>query len=331
MKKLIITSLIGLCVAVIAFAILLEKEMQQPLPIMQKQLLTVDQGSSVGSLATHLVNQGWLKNRFWLRAYARLFPEKAEIKAGTYQVLPQANLYNVLALLTHGKEHQFQLTFIEGSTFEQWLVQLKNQPELTHSLKGLTLAQITQHLGIKQANPEGWFFPETYSYTKGTSSLTILQRAHNEMKNTLESLWESRAQNLPYKNAYQALIMASIIEKETSVVDEMPLISSVFVNRLRKKMRLQTDPTVIYGLGDRYQGDIKKIHLREKTPYNTYRINGLPPTPIAMPGKLAIKAALNPDTTDYLYFVSMGNGAHVFSTNLVEHNKAVVKYQLRKQ
>ena len=332
MKKLIITSLIGLCVAVIAFAILLEKEMQQPLPIMQKQLLTVDQGSSVGSLATHLVNQGWLKNRFWLRAYARLFPEKAEIKAGTYQVLPQANLYNVLALLTHGKEHQFQLTFIEGSTFEQWLVQLKNQPELTHSLKGLTLAQITQHLGIKQANPEGWFFPETYAFTKGTDDLELLTRAHKTMQSKLAQLWQTRAVGLPYETPYQALIMASIIEKETSYIPEQALIASVFINRLAKKMRLQTDPTVIYGLGKRYQGDITRAHLREKTAYNTYRINGLPPTPIAMPGFSAIKAALNPATSDYYYFVSQGDGEgrHVFSQTLAQHNAAVKAY-LNKQ
>ena len=304
--------------------------MNQPINLDTATLVTVEGGTSLSSFSQELVDKQWIKNRFWLRSYARLYPDKSQIKSGTFNIPAHISLKGLIEQLAKGKEHQFSITFVEGSTFKQWIALLEQQSNLTDH--NLSVEKISALLDIKPLNnPEGWFFPETYAYTKGTSSLTILQRAHNEMKSTLDSLWESRAQNLPYKNAYQALIMASIIEKETSVVDEMPLISSVFVNRLRKKMRLQTDPTVIYGLGDRYQGDIKKIHLREKTPYNTYRINGLPPTPIAMPGKLALKAALNPDTTDYLYFVSMGNGAHVFSTNLVDHNKAVVKYQLKKQ
>jgi len=255
----------------------------------------------------------------------------SQIKTGTFKIAADITLKELLQLLVLGKEHQFTITFVEGSTFKQWLEQLAEQPQLTHQLSGKSIKQIAQLFDINQTNPEGWFFPDTYAFTKGTSDLTILMWAHIEMQKHLNILWQQRAESLPYKSQYQALIMASIIEKETSVVDEMTVISSVFVNRLRKKMRLQTDPTVIYGLGDRYQGDIKRVHLKEKTAYNTYRINGLPPTPIAMPGILALQAVLNPEATDFLYFVSMGNGKHIFTSNLKDHNAAVAKYQLGKK
>jgi len=323
------TLLIGLAVFVlitITFFILLEKQMQQTLPVKKEQLLTVDKGSSVSAFAKKLVKQGWIENRFWLRAYARLYPDKVQIKAGTYQVSVNTDLQSLLALLASGKEHQFQLTFVEGSSLKEWLVQLAKQPQLSHRFAPLTIEQLSKQLGIEQSNPEGWFFPETYAFTKGTEDIELLQRAHRAMKNTLAQLWQERAVDLPYKTPYQALIMASIIEKETSHIPEQPIIASVFINRLAKRMRLQTDPTVIYGLGDRYQGDITRAHLREKTAYNTYKIKGLPPTPIAMPGISALKAALNPASSDYYYFVSEGNGKHVFSKTLVEHNVAVRKF-----
>lgn len=318
-------------VFIIAFVLLLEKQMNKLLPIEQEQLLTVKPGSSVASFSRRLVNKGWIENRFWLRAYARLQPDKAIIKAGTYQVPVNSNLQSLLTLITSGKEHQFRLTIIEGTTLKELISQLLNQPQLTHSLHLLTIDEIAKRLAIKQINPEGWFFPETYAFTQGTNDFTLLKRAHKTMQSTLASLWQKRAIGLPYETPYQALIMASIIEKETSYIPEQPLIASVFINRLAKKMRLQTDPTVIYGLGERYKGDITRAHLREKTAYNTYRINGLPPTPIAMPGLSSIEAALNPADSDYFYFVSQGDGKHRFSRTLTEHNVAVKDYLFKQR
>jgi len=330
-KKLIILGFFLCLFFVCGFFYLLDQQMNQPINLKQSTLITVKPGTSLLLFSNDLVNKNWIGNRFWLRSYAKLYPEKSQIKTGTFKLNANITLKELLKLLVMGKEHQFTITFVEGSTFKQWLEQLEKQPKLTHELSGKSIEKISQILDIKAINPEGWFFPETYAYTEGTSDLAILNWAHIEMKNKLADLWQKRAKNLPYQNSYQVLIMASIIEKETSVIDEMPVISSVFVNRLRKKMRLQTDPTVIYGLGDRYQGNIKRVHLREKTAYNTYRINGLPPTPIAMPGILALQAVLKPENTDFLYFVSMGNGKHIFSSNLTDHNAAVARYQLGKK
>lgn len=326
MKKVLYVCIFTFITVIVSFFLLLEKKMNQPLSIPATQMLTIKQGTSLASISKELVKKGWLEDRFWLRAYARLKPNKTVIKVGTYQVLANSSLQSLLTLITSGKEHQFKLTIVEGSTFKQLIKQLENEPRLTHTLKSHSTDEIGNILGIEQSNPEGWFYPETYAFTDGDKDIDLLKRAHQTMKEALAKLWQERAIGLPYETPYQALIMASIIEKETSYIPEQTLIASVFINRLAKNMRLQTDPTVIYGLGDRYQGDITRAHLREKTAYNTYRINGLPPTPIAMPGLSAISAALNPDSSDYYYFVSQGNGKHVFSQTLAEHNIAVKNY-----
>ncbi|MBU2892593.1 endolytic transglycosylase MltG [Colwellia sp. D2M02] len=324
-KIILVVLLLGLSALVIV-SFNIKQAMQQSLPLSTPQLLTVVKGSSVNSFSKQLISLGWLNNSFYLKSYVKIFPQYAHIKAGTYQVTPQTNLQELLALLVSGKEHQFTITFIEGSTFKENLALLKADAHITQTLNGQAITDIAQLLNIEHENPEGWIFPDTYAFTSGTTDVALLTRAYKKMVKQLNRLWQTRAQGLPYQSAYEVLIMASIIEKETSHIPEQPIISGVFLNRLRKNMRLQTDPTVIYGLGDRYQGDITYAHLREKTAYNTYRINGLPPTPIALPGLTALQATVNPAATDYYYFVSQGNGQHTFSRTLSEHNKAVKRY-----
>jgi UPF0755 protein len=303
-----------------------DKALTKPLSIDKDRLLTVKSGSSISAFAQHLETKEWITNRFWLQNYGRIFPQTMNIKAGTYLIAKNTTLSQLLKQLVQGEEYQFSVTFIEGTRFKDAVNLLGQHPHVKHSTKGLKMSEIAIKLGIQAKNPEGWLFPDTYAFTAGTQDTIILKRAYENMQEKLNSLWQKKADDLPYKTPYQALIMASIIEKETSYIPEQSLISSVFVNRLGKRMRLQTDPTVIYGLGERYKGDITRAHLREKTLYNTYRINGLPPTPIAMAGLSALIATLNPATSDYFYFVSDGDGKHVFSKTLKEHNIAVRRY-----
>lgn len=318
-----------LALFVVTIFVTFEQKINTPLNLSKTELITVSAGTSVAKLSKQLVvNKQWLENRFWLRNYPRLHSKFADIKAGTYQIKLGTTAKQLLEKLMSGKEHQFEITFVEGTTFKQWLVLLQKQPHINHSLQNKTVSEVAHLLHIEYDNPEGLFFPDTYAYTAGEDEIIILQRAYQRMHQQLTQLWDERAVALPFDSPYQALIMASIIEKETSKVAEQPLIAAVFINRLAKNMRLQTDPTVIYGLGDRYQGDITRKHLKEKTAYNTYRIKGLPPTPIAMPGKSALHASMHPAQSNYLYFVSKGNGYHVFSTTLKAHNQAVKRFLL---
>ncbi|GHE90675.1 endolytic transglycosylase MltG [Thalassotalea profundi] len=330
LKKTLIAFVLFFILSIVAAITFIHHQLEQPLQLKETQLLTLTTGTNFGAFTKQLVSLGAINSNIWLKSYVKMFPEKGKIKAGTYQITPQMNSIDLLVLLHSGKEHQFSITFIEGSTLKEWLNILQNHPDINHTLNSSDYSYIAKEVGLDHTYPEGLFFPDTYLFTANTSDLDILKRAHSKMDTLLNNEWGQRDENLPYKSPYEALIMASIIEKESGQHSEHQLISSVFINRLHKNMRLQTDPTVIYGLGERYKGDIKRIHLREKTPYNTYRINGLPPTPIAMPGKSAISAALHPEMTDYYYFVSKGNGEHVFSSNLEAHNQAVAKYILNK-
>ncbi|WP_165311856.1 endolytic transglycosylase MltG [Vibrio ziniensis] len=298
----------------------------QPLKIEEPQIVTIQSGTSLNRAMSMLVDKKWIEPTSFSSFIHRLHPELAGLKAGTYQITSDMDLNQALMLFISGKEHQFAITFVEGSRFVEWRDILASNPNLKHTLDGLSEKEISQKLGIEREKLEGLFLAETYHFTNGVSDLDILKRAHVKLNNILNEAWDKRQSGLPLKSSYEALILASIIEKETAVEDERTQISSVFVNRLNKRMRLQTDPTVIYGMGENYDGNIRKKDLKAPTPYNTYVILGLPPTPIAMAGPASINAALNPDQSSYLYFVASGNGGHVFSKTLVEHNRAVRAY-----
>lgn len=335
-KRLVSLFFTLLALAAIGYVYLthqVEDYLQQPVAIEAEQLVTIPAGTSLNGTLALMNQQGWIESAFAQRLVRRLHPELTQIKAGTYQLLPDMTLAQALALLVSGKEHQFAITFVEGSRFSEWMTILQQNTQLKHTLTESSEADIAKQLGIEQTKLEGLFLAETYHFTQGASDLDILKRAHRKLNAILTREWETRQEKLPLASPYQALILASIIEKETAVASERERIASVFVNRLNKRMRLQTDPTVIYGMGEKYDGNIRRKDLRAPTPYNTYVIKGLPPTPIAMPGQASIRAALNPEQSAYLYFVASGNGGHVFSTTLTEHNRAVRAYlkQLRQK
>ncbi|WP_371189207.1 endolytic transglycosylase MltG [Thalassotalea maritima] len=300
--------------------------MLRTLPIQGEELYSLSSGKSYNYLLNDFKVKGYIDSTFYYRLYGKLNPEQTRLKSGAYRLSEGMTMLDVLQVLLSGKEAQFKITFIEGTTFKDWLHLLSERQHIKQTLEGLDEKQVLAQITSKFDHPEGLFFPDTYVYTVGSKDIDILQQAYQRMERELARSWQTRSEKLPYKSSYEALIMASLIEKETGKLAEQPLIASVFISRLRKGMRLQTDPTIIYGLGDRYTGDITYANIREKTAYNTYQIDGLPPTPIAMPGKSAIEASMHPANSDYLYFVSKGNGEHYFSTSLQEHNRAVNKY-----
>ena len=284
-------------------------------------------GSSLKSATQQMVDAGVLDDPLRFVILARLLGQAARIKAGNYEIESPITRYGLLQKITQGDYTQVVITVVEGWTFRQLRKALDENPAIRHDTAGLSDADILRRLEIDQASPEGWFFPDTYHFSSGTSDLSILRRAHRLMLSHLELQWQRRTENLPLKSPYEALILASIIEKETGRAGERPLIASVFINRLRNGMRLQTDPTVIYGMGERFDGNIRKADLTTDTPYNTYTRDGLPPTPIASPGIASLSAALNPAPSKFLYFVAKGDGSSHFSGSLEEHNRAVTKYQ----
>ena len=293
------------------------------------QEITIQPKSGLRSIANQLVKQGVLNEPWRFILIAELLNKQSYLQAGNYTLNKNVSPYQLLLSLNHGKTTQGSITFIEGRTFAQMHEKIIRNDAIKQTITGLSESEMMKLMGSDYRVAEGLFFPDTFYFDRNTADTVILKRSYDAMRSKLAKAWEGRDTNLPYKNSYQALIMASIIEKETGKVSERPMIAGVFINRLRIGMRLQTDPTVIYGMGARYDGNIRKKDLIADTPYNTYTRDGLPPTPIAMPGIAAIDAALHPEKTKALYFVGKGDGSHVFSNNLVEHNLAVVRYQLK--
>ncbi|MEQ1976103.1 endolytic transglycosylase MltG [Xenorhabdus sp. SGI240] len=332
-KPIFILPGLFIAIAVIVFFSFMKKIenfADQGINLSQELIFTVPVGTGRTGLQALLTQYKLIEESQLLPWLFRFKPELAKFKAGTYRLQKGMSLKSVLQLFASGKETQFTIRFVEGSRLSDWSKILQNAPYLKHEIENKTPNELLDTLGMKEGESlEGWFYPDTYLYTAGTSDLALLKRAHNKMKTVVGQEWENREKNLPYKSAYEMLIMASIIEKETAIESERTKVASVFVNRLRLKMKLQTDPTVIYGLGDKYTGTIFRSNLNTFTPYNTYMIDGLPPTPIAMPGLASTKAAAHPAVTEYLYFVANGDGGHTFTTNLVAHNKAVSLYRQR--
>lgn len=290
----------------------------------------LERGRALGHLTADLEHRDVLEHPRLLRLYARL-TDQSQVQAGEYQLPPGLTPYALLGLLSEGRVVLHQVTLVEGWTFRQALAALQAQDTIDAQLQGLSQEEQLAALGLELEHPEGWFFPDTYHYQRGTTDVEILRRAHRAMTQLLEQAWSERLPNLPYNSPYEALIMASIVERETGAPWERERIAGVFVRRLEQGMRLQTDPTVIYGMGESYQGRITRSDLRTPTPYNTYTIAGLPPTPIALPGRDAVLAALNPAEGTELYFVARGDGTHVFSDTLAEHNRAVREFQLQRR
>lgn len=287
-------------------------------------------GENLKSVAGRLHEKGLLDTPLYFVILGRYLEFDSRIKAGEFQLRSGTNPEQLLEQLTSGQVVQHSLTLIEGETFGDMMLRISQDNVLEHTLASLDDAAVMAAIGKPDEHPEGRFLPETYHFPRGTSDVEFLRRAYQEMQTFLRQAWEQRAPDLPLETSYEALILASIVEKETGVAAERPMIAGVFVRRLRKKMRLQTDPTVIYGMGDSFDGDIRYRDLRTDTPYNTYTRFGLPPTPIALPGREAITAVLHPEDGDSLYFVARGDGSHHFSSTLKEHNRAVDRYQRKR-
>jgi len=286
-------------------------------------------GSGLRATATQLAAAGIIGRPEPFELLGRLLGDSGKIKAGNYEFTGPLTPLGLLQQMTRGDVTLNAITFVEGWNFAQIRKALKDNPKIRVELAALPDAEILKRLEIDAPSPEGWFFPDTYHFSEGTTDASILRRAHQLMRKHLDQEWARRAPNLPLQTPVEALVLASIVEKETGRADERGMVAAVFINRLKIGMRLQTDPTVIYGLGEAFDGNIRKRDLLTDTPYNTYTRTGLPPTPIAMPGLDALRATLNPATSDALYFVARGDGTSKFSRTLAEHERAVTQYQRR--
>ncbi|QKQ26906.1 endolytic transglycosylase MltG [Candidatus Reidiella endopervernicosa] len=334
-RTLLMAVILFMAAAVIGFFWLnhqYEQFLQTPLSIDEEGLeLVVAEGSALKGIASDLANREVIKQPRYLEFYARSNDLAQRIKAGEYRIDAGARPADLIQQIVDGKVIHYSVTLIEGWNFRELMAAIKAHPQLEQTLTETDGAGVMKALGEPELHPEGLFYPDTYHITRGTSDLALLKRARARMKRYLEQAWQARDTKLPLKSPYEALILASIVEKETGVAEERPTIAGVFTRRLNKRMRLQTDPTVIYGMGESFDGDIRFRDLKQDTPYNTYTRRGLPPTPIAIPSGAAIDAALHPADGKSLYFVADGSGGHTFSATLEEHNRAVRKYQLRRK
>ncbi len=305
--------------------------LDRPLNLEVPVIFEIKRGESLTTVARRLQREGILPQPRWLLLWALEQGVSADIRAGEYRLRSGMTPKSLLTLFLSGKVAQHRITLVEGWTVKQVLAALAAEPALKHTLEDVPLQDLLSVLHLPPGHPEGRFFPDTYFFVRGDSDREILRRAYRRMERVLGEEWRNRAAGLPLKTPYQALILASIVEKETGRREEQAKIAGVFIRRLQKGMKLQSDPTVIYGMGDAFDGDIRRRDLRADTPYNTYVHPGLPPTPIALPGRGAIHAVLHPEDGDALYFVSRGDGSHQFSATLKEHNRAVARYQLGKR
>ena len=334
MSKLLFKGLSSVLLAMVVFAGIAfgyyQYTLVQPLDF-QQQTFTVKRGETLNSIAARLLKSGIIKEPYTLKLKARLSGVDKRIFAGEYGVSSGVSIQSFLNQLTTGDGVvDYKVSIIEGWTFKQMREALTKEEKIKKISVGWKDQEIMSELGYPELHPEGQFYPDTYHYQSGDTDLSIYKRAFDLMQERLDGAWENRSEGIMISSRYEALILASIIEKETQYRPEQPEISGVFDNRLRKGMKLQTDPTVIYGLGDEYKGNITRKHLRTDTPYNTYTRYGLTPTPISLPGLESLQAAVNPAKTDAYYFVAKGAGQHKFSRTLKEHNRAVQKYLLSK-
>jgi UPF0755 protein len=333
-RPLLMTALIGLLLAMLAggWQVLRYRAFTEaPLAVPSEGYrLDIAAGTSVRQVAVELERDGLIDDALLMRVLGRLSGQAGRIQAGEYAVTPGSTPERLLQQLVRGEVMQHALTVVEGWTFRQMMDAVRAHPALRQTLESDDESTLLAALGIDQTHPEGIFLPETYLFPRGTTDVEFLRRANQQLQARLQREWQERAAGSPLKSPYEALILASIIERETGVPAERGKVAGVFVRRLQKGMRLQTDPTVIYGMGDAYQGNIRRRDLLRDTPYNTYTRRGLPPTPIALPSAESIRAALQPEAGNELYFVSRGDGSHAFAATLEEHNRNVRRYILKR-
>lgn len=308
-----------------------QRFMSRPANVQDEQVFKIEKGTYFKSLSDKLEQESIIDKPLYLRIASRLEPGLTQIKAGEYRLNAGESVRDLLLKFSRGDTLKHHFTIVEGTRFSELRMALAGEARLVQRLPELSDDALMEELGLEAPSPEGLFLAETYQFETGMTDLELLARANDHLEQTLNKAWAERSAELPLDSPYEALTLASIVEKETGVPAERPRIAGVFVRRLERGMRLQTDPTVIYGMGEAYDGNIRRSDLRKPTPYNTYTIDGLPPTPIALVGPDAIHAALNPEAGEWLYFVAKGDGSHQFSKTLAEHNRAVAEYQLKRK